>query len=62
VSKVSGKGRETALASPEPPRGGQLAQQQSWKGKVASKKAYDRSAMRQNVKMPFTSSKGGGES
>jgi hypothetical protein len=51
-----------ALASPEPPpRGGQLAQQQSWKGKVASKKAYDRSAMRQNVKMPFTSSKGGRE-
>lgn len=55
--KITGKGREMALASPEPPPRGQQAPQQSWKGKVASKKAYDRSAMRQNVKMPFTSSK-----
>jgi len=53
--KIAGKGREMALASPE----GHVAPQQSWKGKTASKKAYDRSAMRQNLKMPFTSSKGG---
>lgn len=60
TTKNARKGREMALVSPEPaapPPRGQQAQQQSWKGKTASKKAYDRSAMRQNVKMPFTSSK-----
>jgi hypothetical protein len=51
AGKAGVKGRDTtAVSTPEP-------QQQSWKGKVASKKAYDRSAMRQNIKKPFTSSK-----